>query len=81
MVKVDVEQELGGVVTGLCGNPNVTGMSCVNVGADIIHIFSTNSNCIFMKLAKGQQLTAESALADDTCQTRDPASPPNAVCS
>lgn len=75
-----MEQELGGVVTGLCGKPNATGMSCVNEESDIIHIFSTNANCIFMKLADGQQLTAESTLADDTCQTRDPAFSYNTVC-
>lgn len=32
------------------------------------------------KLADGQQLTAESTIADDTCQTRDPAFATNAVC-
>lgn len=44
------------------------------------YIFFINANFIFVKLAQRQQLVAESTLADDTCQTRDPAFADNDVC-
>ncbi|XP_029681304.1 mucin-2-like [Takifugu rubripes] len=53
-LRVEVEQQLSGLVTGLCGKHNAT--------------------------AHRQQLVAESTLADDTCQTRDPAFADNKIC-
>lgn len=44
------------------------------------YIFFMNANFICLKLAHRQQLVAESTLADDTCQTRDPAFADNGVC-
>lgn len=52
----------------------------VDEGFDVIYIFFMNANFIFLKLANRQQLVAESTLADDTCQTRDPAFTHNDVC-
>lgn len=52
----------------------------VNEGYDVIYIVFMDANFIFLKLAYRQQLVAESTLADDTCQTRDPASADNDVC-
>lgn len=48
----------------------------------IICIFSKDAHFFFFftKLADGQQLIAESTIADDACQTRDPAFATNDVC-
>lgn len=49
------------------------------IRCDAVYVFSKDAH-FFFKLADRQQLTAQSTIADDTCQTRDPARADNAVC-